>query len=93
MSLPYEQVMAQNRVWNSFVEGKLSRKFWPKHFMGASELKLLFDQCEEYRIRAEVYRELIPGISEDELEDRVEQRTKESSEVLRRQINFSNWID
>jgi hypothetical protein len=93
MSLPYEQVMAQKRVWDSFVEGKLSRKLWPKHFMGASELKMLFQECEEQRIRSEVYRELLLNIPEEDLESMVEKRIKESSETLRMKINFNGWSE
>lgn len=48
MSLPYEQISAQKRIWNCFVEGIFPRKQWPKHFMSSGELQLLFDQLEDY---------------------------------------------
>jgi hypothetical protein len=91
MSLPYEQVMAQERVWKAFCEGDIPRKMWPKHFMGPAELKMLFDKCEEYRIRSEVYRELLPSMSEDELDDAVNRRMEESANTLHAKINFNNW--
>jgi len=91
MSLPYEQVMAQERVWKAFCEGNLPRKLWPKHFMGPAELKMLFDKCEEHRIRSEVYRELLPSMSEEELDDAVEKRIQSESHIINRKINYHNW--
>lgn len=49
MSLPYEYVNAQKRLWNYFVEGILPRKHWPKHFMSGHELEIFFKEIEMYR--------------------------------------------
>lgn len=91
MSLPHEQVMAQERVWRGFCEGNLPRKMWPKHFMGPAELKILFDQCEEYRIRSDAYRELLSNMSEEELDAHVEKKIQGESQIINRKINYHNW--
>lgn len=69
MSLPYEQIQAQERVWTGFCNGNLPRKMWPKHLMTGTELKLLFDRMEEYKVRSQVFEVLLDKLSNGELLD------------------------
>lgn len=46
MSLPYEIVNAQKRVWESFVNREIPLKLWPKHFIGPVQLEMLYDELE-----------------------------------------------
>jgi hypothetical protein len=58
MSLPEEYVNAQQRIWNYFVEGKFSRKLWPRHMMHSGEMKRLFSEVSEYRnVYDNIYKE------------------------------------
>jgi hypothetical protein len=49
MSLPYEQINAQKRLWNYFVDGVFPRKHWPKHMLMPAELIMLFEDIEMYK--------------------------------------------
>jgi len=56
MSLPDEQVRAQERLWRCFVDGEFPRKLWPKHMMSSAEVKMLFDRVAELEKEVESLR-------------------------------------
>lgn len=49
MTLPYEQVLAQKKIWQDFADGVLPRKYWPKHMLLPNELENLYSEIEMLR--------------------------------------------
>lgn len=62
MSLPHEIVNAQERVWKAFVNGELPRKYWPKHFAAAVQLKMIYDEIEGLKRENERWKALATSL-------------------------------
>lgn len=53
VSLPYEIVNAQQRVWESFVNREIPLGLWPKHFASAVQLQMIYDELDSLRAKVE----------------------------------------
>ena len=49
MSLPKEQINAQRRIWTWFAHDVLPRSKWPRHFMSATELEIVYEDALKWR--------------------------------------------